>query len=54
MRYKVNTNRDAIMDRSHPVGKIVTFIKITKSGLYYVVDTDGNFYSLPKINKLKK
>jgi len=50
MTYIVNANRDAVMNRSHPVGEIVEFVKVCKSGLILVKDNDGKEYTLAKFN----
>lgn len=50
VRFIVNADRDAGMDKSHPYGKTVTLIKITKGGMYQVQDEEGKVYSLPKFN----
>jgi len=49
--YTVNPSRDLGMVYKELIGKKVRFIKITKSGLYQVVDIENKkIYSLPKTN----
>ena len=46
----VNSGNDLGMAHRELIGEKVKFIKVCKSGLYYVKDKSGKFHSLPKHN----
>jgi hypothetical protein len=49
-RYKINNSGDLGMTNRKDIGKIVRLLKISKSGLFIVVDDDNKIMQLPKRN----